>query len=96
MAVNHNRPLKDYATPSEEEPHSSIAPPVIKANNFELKPSLLQDVQQNQFAGNPTEYRNLHLSVFVQYTDTLKPNGVDPEAIRLHLFPFSLRDRARA
>ncbi|MCH87321.1 hypothetical protein A2U01_0008188, partial [Trifolium medium] len=73
-----------------------IVNPAIQANNFELKPSLLQIVQQNQFFGNPTEDPNLHLSVFVQFADTLKSNGVDPEAIRLRLFPFSLRDRARA
>src|ERR1051325_7098209 len=53
-------------------------------------------VQQNQFSGAPTDDPNLHLSVFVQYADTVKANGVNPEAIRLRLFPFSLRDRARA
>ncbi|CAJ2679749.1 unnamed protein product [Trifolium pratense] len=94
--ANNARPLRDYAVPSEEEPHSSIAPPNIEARNFELKPALLQIVQQNQFSGSPTEDPNLHLSVFVQYADTIKANGVDPEAIRLRLFPFSLRDRARA
>lgn len=94
--ANDNRPLKDFAVPSDEEPHTSIVRPAIAANNFELKPSLLQIVQQNQFSGNPTEDPNLHLSVFVQFADTLKCNGVDPEAIRLRLFPFSLRDRARA
>ncbi|XP_045791784.1 uncharacterized protein LOC123886512 [Trifolium pratense] len=94
--AQRERPLKDYAVPSEEEPHSSIAPPNIEARNFELKPALLQIVQQNQFSGSPTEDPNLHLSVFVQYADTIKANGVEPEAIRLRLFPFSLRDRARA
>ncbi|XP_045802435.1 uncharacterized protein LOC123896027 [Trifolium pratense] len=94
--ANNARPLRDYAVPSEEEPHSSIAPPNIEARNFELKPALLQIVQQNQFSGSPTEDPNLHLSVFVQYADTIKANGVEPEAIRLRLFPFSLRDRARA
>ncbi|CAJ2645242.1 unnamed protein product, partial [Trifolium pratense] len=94
--ANNARPLRDYAVPSEEEPHSSIAPPNTEARNFELKPALLQIVQQNQFSGSPTEDPNLHLSVFVQYADTIKANGVEPEAIRLRLFPFSLRDRARA
>ncbi|KAK2393252.1 hypothetical protein QL285_055218 [Trifolium repens] len=52
MALNNNenRPLKDFAVPSEDEPHSSIVSPTIQANNFELKPSLLQIVQQNQFS----------------------------------------------
>ncbi|CAJ2627735.1 unnamed protein product [Trifolium pratense] len=91
-----NRPLKSYAIPSQAEPHNSIAAPAIEANNFELKPSLLSAVQQNQFSGNPTDDPNLHLSIFLQYADTVKANGVSPEAIRLRLFPFSLRDRARA
>ena len=34
--------------------------------------------------------------MFVQYADTVKENGVSPEAIRLRIFPFSLRDRAIA
>ena len=90
------RSLKYYAIPSQDEPHNSIAAPAIEANNFELKPSLLSAVQQNQFFGNPSEDPHLHLSVFLQYADTVKANGVSTEAIRLRLFPFSLRDRARA
>ncbi|XP_045802530.1 uncharacterized protein LOC123896150 [Trifolium pratense] len=90
------QPLRSYAIPSQEEPHNSIAARAIEANNFELKPSLLSAVQQNQFSGNPTNDPNLHLSIFLQYADTVKANGVSPEAIRLRLFPFSLRDRARA
>ncbi|CAJ2633397.1 unnamed protein product [Trifolium pratense] len=83
------RPLRSYAIPSQEEPHNSIAAPAIEANNFELKPSLLSAVQQNQFSGNPTDDPNLHLSIFLQYADTVKANGVSPDAIRLRLFPFS-------
>src|ERR1051325_10770019 len=90
------RPRKDYAVPSQAEPHNSIAAPAIARNNFELKPSLLSAVQQNQFSGSPTGDPNLHLSVFVQYAYTVKANGVNPEAIRLRLFPFSVRDRACA
>ncbi|MCI69049.1 putative transposable element protein, partial [Trifolium medium] len=50
--ANNNHPLKDYAVPSEEEPYSSIASPAVEARNFELKPALLQIVQQNQFSGS--------------------------------------------
>ena len=97
MAANPAlRPLKSYAIPSQDEPHNSIAAPLIEANNFELKPSLLSAVQQNQFSGGSMEDPNLHLSIFLQYADTIKNNGVSQEAIRLRIFPFSLRDRARA
>ena len=91
-----NRPLKFYATPSQQEPHNSIAAPAINRKDFELKPSLLSVVQQHQFAGNPTDDPNEHLTKFVQYADTVKANGVSQDAIRLRLFPFSLRDRAWA
>lgn len=59
MAEEQNqRPLKDLALPSNEEPHSSIVNPAIPTNNFELTPSLLQIVQQNLFAGLPTKNPN--------------------------------------
>lgn len=65
MTKYDNRLLKDFVVPSKDKPHSSIINPAIQANNFELKPSLLQVVQENQFFGNPTADPNLHLSVFV-------------------------------
>ena len=61
-----NRPLKFYATPSQQEPHNNIAAPAINQNDFELKPSLLSVVQQHQFAGNPTDDPIEHLTKFVQ------------------------------
>lgn len=57
---------------------------------------MLQLVQDNQFDGLPTETPNQHLKVFIQLSDTLKANGDSLEAIRLRLFLFSLRDRARS
>lgn len=50
----------------------------IQANNFELKLPMFQIVQQNQFFSSPTEDPNFHISVFVQYTDTSKNNGINP------------------
>jgi hypothetical protein len=88
----HNRPLMFYGTPSQKEPHNKIAAPAINRNDFELKPSLLSFVQQHQFAGNPTDDPNEHLTKFVQYADTMKANGVSQDAIRLRHFYFFLRD----
>ena len=87
-------PLKSYAIPSQEEPHNSIGAPPIKANNIKLKPYMLSAVQQNQFSGGSMDDPNLHLSMFLQYTDIVKNIGVSQEVIRLCLFPFSLRDGA--
>ncbi|XP_050910020.1 uncharacterized protein LOC127123885 [Lathyrus oleraceus] len=91
-----NRPLKYYVVPLQEDSYNIIVAPAIEQNDFELKPSLLSSVQHNKFSSSPTDDPNLHLSVFVQYTDTVKANGVSPGAIRLRLFSFSLRDKARA
>jgi len=87
------RTLKEYATPSTEEPQAMIVYPTVEGNNFEIKPALLNLVQQNQFSGSPAEDPNLHISTFLRLSGTLKANQ---EAVRLHLFPFSLRDRASA
>ncbi|XP_058784452.1 uncharacterized protein LOC131659258 [Vicia villosa] len=96
MAEDRNqRPLKEFAQPSNEEPSSSIVNPTLTTKNFELKPALLQLVQQNQFAGLATENPNQHLKVFIQLADTLKANAATSKAIRLRLFPFSLRGKAR-
>src|SRR4030065_1168930 len=91
-----NRTLKEYATPSTEEPQAVIVYPAVEANNVKIRPALLNIVQQNKFSGLPSEDPNLHLSSFLRVWGTLKANGVPPEAIRLLLFPFSLRDRASA
>lgn len=61
MAENDQRPLKDFVVPSEEETQLNIVRPMIVKNNFELKPFLIQIVQQNQIFRNPTEDLNLHL-----------------------------------
>ncbi|KAJ9187186.1 hypothetical protein P3X46_002671 [Hevea brasiliensis] len=52
-------------------------------------------VQQSQFGGNPSESPHVHLAHFLEISDMLKINGVSDDAIRLRLFSFSLKDRAR-
>ena len=42
----------------------------------------------------PTKDPNEHLGRFLRMKNTVKLNGVRPEEIKLHLFPFSLRDIA--
>ena len=74
--------------------YSAIKPPAINANDFELKPALITIVQQNQFAGHPTENPSEHLGRFMRIADSIKVSGVKPEVIQLQLFPFSLRDMA--
>jgi len=85
------RTLKEYEIPSTEEPRAIIVYPIGEDDNFEIKPALLILVQRNQFSGAPTEDPNLHISTFLRLSVTHRANQ---EATRLHLFPFSLKDRA--
>ena len=86
--------MEDFWRPIIQEEYSAIRQPTGDANNFELKPALITMVQQHQFIGHPTEDPNEHLGRFLRMANTVKLNGVRPEVIKLHLFPFSLRDIA--
>ncbi|XP_042009152.1 uncharacterized protein LOC121757717 [Salvia splendens] len=64
-------------------------------NNFELKTTLIQFVEQRVFSGRPTEDPNRHLAKFLEIVNTTKLNGVPEDTIKLRLFPFSLSGYAR-
>lgn len=90
------RTMYDYAKPSLTGTESSIVRSAVAANTFELKPNTIQMIQQFvQFDGLQDEDLNAHLANFLKFYDTFKINGVSDDAIRLWLFPFSLRNKAK-
>ncbi|XP_073060052.1 uncharacterized protein [Primulina eburnea] len=89
-------PIREHFRPVINAHYFGIPRGTIAANNFELKPALINMVQQNQFGGAATADPHLHLRTFLEITDMVKINGVSDEIIRLPLFPFSLRDQARS
>ena len=74
---------------------TSIIRPVVAANIFELKLALIQMAQQDQFGGNSTEDPNAHLANFLEICDTIKLFGVSEDPIKLRLYLFSLRYKAK-
>ena len=74
---------------------TAIRRPPIQENNFELKSVTVQMLQNILFHGLPHENPNMHLTNFLEVSDTIKYNGVTEEALRLRLFPLSLGDRAK-
>ena len=48
-----------------------------------------------QFFGMINEDPNDHIAKFLEICNTFKINGVIKDALRLRLFPFSLKDKAK-
>ena len=90
-----DRKLRDLWIPKENVAKSEVVMPAIQANNWEIKPALINMVQHNPFKGSALESPQEHIRNFLEYCNTLKHNGVPPEAIRMQLFPFSLSGSAK-
>ncbi|KAA3461296.1 Integrase-like protein [Gossypium australe] len=73
--VQNERALRDYALPSLKIVQESIARLTIIANSFEIKPAMVQMIQNNlQFRGTMTEDPNKHLKRLLQLYDTFMYN----------------------
>ena len=72
-----------------------IAPPATTAEFFEIKPALLNLVMREQFSGVSSDDAAAHLNNFVELCEMQKYKDVDGDIIKLKLFPFSLRGRAK-
>ena len=72
-----------------------IALPATAANFYEIKPALLNLVMKEQFSGASTEDAAAHLNNFVELCEMQKYKDVDSDIIKLKLFPFSLRGKAK-
>ena len=83
--VNHY--ILNYAVPLLKGIDPNIRRPTIQANNFEIKPTIIQMIQNTiQFCGLPNEDPNAHIVNFLEICDTFKHNGVTNDAIRFRLF----------
>nr|GEZ67410.1 reverse transcriptase domain-containing protein [Tanacetum cinerariifolium] len=85
MAQMLQAPIEGY--------EDAIVVPPINANNFELKQTLINLVQSNQFMGRQDPHN--HLCFFNKVTSTFRHPEVPNTTIKLLLFPFSLEGEAR-
>ena len=77
----NERSLREYILPSLIGVQPSIRAPGVDANNFKLKPSLIQIVQSNdQFRGTGDEDPTMQLTNFMELCGTLKMNDVFNDA----------------
>nr|GEY30812.1 reverse transcriptase domain-containing protein [Tanacetum cinerariifolium] len=80
MAQMLQAPIEGY--------EDAIVVPRINANNFELKQTLINLVQSNQFTGRQDPHN--HLSFFNKVTSTFRHPEVPNTTVKLLIFPFSL------
>src|SRR3954462_6018719 len=95
MGSNENTKLCDFTSHNNSDfICTPIAPPATSAPSYEFKPALLNLVMKEQFSGTG-EDDALHLNNFIELCDMQKYKEVDGEIVKLKLFPFSLRGRAK-
>ena len=95
MAQPERRILGDFAMPDILGSFGGIVAPATANNNFEIKPSVIHMVQNNQFEGLQREDPYDHILTFLNVCATFKINGLTDDAIRLRLFRFLIRDKAQ-
>nr|GEW37981.1 reverse transcriptase domain-containing protein [Tanacetum cinerariifolium] len=88
-----NRTMAQMLQAPIEGYEDAIFVPQINANNFELKHTLINLVQSNQFTGRQDPHNHLHF--FNKVTSTFRHPEVPNTTIKLLLFPFSLEGEAQ-
>ena len=95
MGSNENTKLCDFTSHNNNDFICiPIAPPATSAPSYEIKPALLNLVMKYQSLG-AGEDASLHLNNFVELCDMQKYKEVDGHIVKLKIFPFSLRGRAK-
>ncbi|GJZ56974.1 reverse transcriptase domain-containing protein [Tanacetum coccineum] len=87
-----NRTMAQMLQAPIEGYEDAIVVPPINANNFELKQTLINLVQSNQFTGKQDPHN--HLRFFNKVTSTFRHPEVPNTSIKLLLFPFYLEGEA--
>ena len=95
MSSNENTNLCDFTNHNNSDfICTPIAPPSTSAPSYDIKPALLNLVMKYQFSG-AREDAALHLNNFFDLCDMQKYKEVDGDIVKLKLFPFFLRGRAK-
>ncbi|KAK8996549.1 hypothetical protein V6N11_081820 [Hibiscus sabdariffa] len=91
------RAIRDHLTPILDDLNPAIVAPEIQAAHFELKPVMFNMLNSiGQFGGSPHEDARQHIHAFLEVCDSFRQQGVHEDVLKLKLFPYSLRGRARA
>src|SRR3954463_3617921 len=96
MNSAENTKLCDFTSTNNNDFLSTpIAPPAPDATFYEIKPALLNLVMREQFSGASSDDVAAYLNNIVALCKMQKYKDVDGDIIKLKLFPFSLRGKAK-
>jgi hypothetical protein len=96
MGTPENTKLCDFTSINKNDfICTPIAPLAPQAIFNDIKPTLLNLVMKEQFSGVSTDDAAAHLNNFVELCEMQKYKDLDSDIIKLKLFPFPLRGRAK-
>ncbi|KAK9044977.1 hypothetical protein V6N11_058867 [Hibiscus sabdariffa] len=91
------RTVRDYLAEDMEGLNPAVTIPEFEAEHFELKPVMFNMLNTlGQFGRSPAENARQHLKSFLEICNSFKIHGVSNDVLKLKLFPYSLRDKAKA
>ncbi|GJU70920.1 hypothetical protein Tco_1262325 [Tanacetum coccineum] len=92
LPVPDLRTMEDLCQPTLNGRGGPIASIAIQTTNFGLKNDMIQQVQNSCPFRGPGDDANKHFDKILHVTQRVKVNGVFDDALRLYLFPYSLRN----
>ncbi|CAL8988235.1 unnamed protein product, partial [Prunus brigantina] len=84
----------EFSIPKVTDQPSCIVYPQLTVDRFELKSGMIHLLPT--YYGNTTEDPYMHIKQFFEICATIKIQGLDDEQIKMRLFPFSLKDKAKS
>ncbi|CAN6462514.1 unnamed protein product [Victoria cruziana] len=91
--LHQPRLLREYFIPSEYDQGIAAMGPEIGAMQYEIKSFVINMLPMFYGIENEDPYR--HLNEFLDVYVTVRIHGVDDDSLRLRLFPFSLKKKAK-
>ena len=95
MMAQENTKLCDFSNTNNNDFITTLIAPATGAESCEINAAVLNLVMKDEFSGIPSEDVASHLNNFIDLCDMQRKKDVDNDIVKLKLFPFSLRDRAK-
>ncbi|CAL2256442.1 unnamed protein product [Prunus armeniaca] len=94
LVVQPRKPLHEFSIPKVTDQPSCIVYPQLTVDRFELKSGMIHLLPT--YYGNTTEDPYMHIKQLFEICGTIKIQGLDDEQIKMRLFSFSSKDKAKS